>query len=367
MVPKTIVDAKGDLIAATAADTTARLAVGNNGETLVADSSTSTGLRYTAGTVERNPVLNSAMQVWQRGTSFAIASTTATYTADRWCVQRNATGSTISRQATGDTTNLPFIQYGLRIQRDSGNTSTQLIAASQSFESVNSIPFAGKTITVSFYAKAGANYSSASSLFKMQVYSGTGTDQNVLNGLTGGAVVIDGNATLTTTYQRFSFTGTVAATATQLAVYSFYTPVGTAGANDWAEITGVQFDVGSVALPYRTNGATIQGELAACQRYFYKMNQSITMQGYASTASITTWYPSVTMRVAPSVTLSTTTPYIESVPFTTVGSISSASINATKLSSNGGTFVLSGTYGTTPVQNYPLLFGADQLTFSAEL
>jgi len=46
MVAKTIVDAKGDLIAATAADTVARLAVGTNGQTLVADSSTATGLKW---------------------------------------------------------------------------------------------------------------------------------------------------------------------------------------------------------------------------------------------------------------------------------------------------------------------------------
>jgi hypothetical protein len=46
MTPKSIVDAKGDLIAATANDTPARLAVGNNGETLVADSSASTGLKW---------------------------------------------------------------------------------------------------------------------------------------------------------------------------------------------------------------------------------------------------------------------------------------------------------------------------------
>jgi hypothetical protein len=46
MVAKTIIDAKGDLIAASAADTPARLAVGANGETLVADSSTSTGLKW---------------------------------------------------------------------------------------------------------------------------------------------------------------------------------------------------------------------------------------------------------------------------------------------------------------------------------
>ena len=50
MTPKSLVDAKGDLIAATAADTPARLAVGANGEMLVADSTTSTGLDWkTAG------------------------------------------------------------------------------------------------------------------------------------------------------------------------------------------------------------------------------------------------------------------------------------------------------------------------------
>lgn len=45
-IQNAIVDAKGDLISATANDTPARLAVGNNGETLVADSSTSTGLKW---------------------------------------------------------------------------------------------------------------------------------------------------------------------------------------------------------------------------------------------------------------------------------------------------------------------------------
>jgi hypothetical protein len=44
--PLVILDAKGDLITATAADTPARLAVGTNGQTLVADSSTSTGLKW---------------------------------------------------------------------------------------------------------------------------------------------------------------------------------------------------------------------------------------------------------------------------------------------------------------------------------
>jgi hypothetical protein len=50
MVAKTIVDAKGDIIAATAADTVSRLAVGANATVLTADSTTATGLKWaTAG------------------------------------------------------------------------------------------------------------------------------------------------------------------------------------------------------------------------------------------------------------------------------------------------------------------------------
>ena len=45
-----IVDAKGDLLTATAADTPARLAVGTNGYRLVADSSAATGLKWEAET-----------------------------------------------------------------------------------------------------------------------------------------------------------------------------------------------------------------------------------------------------------------------------------------------------------------------------
>lgn len=49
-IQNTIVDAKGDIISATAADTPARLAVGANETRLVADSATATGLKYVADT-----------------------------------------------------------------------------------------------------------------------------------------------------------------------------------------------------------------------------------------------------------------------------------------------------------------------------
>lgn len=45
-IQNAIVDAKGDLISATAADTPARLAVGTNGQVLTADSTTATGIKW---------------------------------------------------------------------------------------------------------------------------------------------------------------------------------------------------------------------------------------------------------------------------------------------------------------------------------
>ena len=298
--------AKGDLFGYST--TQARVAVGNNGETLVADSSTSTGLRYTGGTVQANPVLNSAFQIAQRGTSVSVAASTQAYTLDRW---QTATGAnqacTIARVATGDTTNLPFIQYAMRYQRNSGQTGTSGQSTYQSMESVNSIPFSGKTVTISVYARKGADYSATSSILQFNLANGTGTDQSIYSGFTGQNNVSSNNMTLTTTWQRFTYTGTVPTNSTQLAIGFGFQFQGTAGANDYFEVTGVQIDVGSVALPFRTNAETIQGELSAAQRYYQRytvgvnQNTGFTTLNYSTTAAIATLPMKVTMRVAPTV------------------------------------------------------------------
>jgi hypothetical protein len=301
-IQNSIVDAKGDLVAASGADTPARLAVGNNGETLVADSAATTGLRYSATPSASNPILNSAFQIAQRGTSGFTANG---FTLDRWFIN-GAANMTLSRQATSDTTNLPFIQYCARIARTAGSTSTVPRELTQSLESVNAIPFAGKTVTVSFYARAGANYSSTSNALSLTLVSGTGTDQNRgATAYTGEAYPASVTATLTTTWQRFSATGTVAATATELAIYNVSTPTGTAGANDYYEVTGVQIDIGSVALPFRTYSPTIAGELAACQRYYWRSTAGAAYQSFAAgqAGSTTLGFMQcanpVAMRVAP--------------------------------------------------------------------
>jgi hypothetical protein len=226
--------------------------------------------------------------VWQRGTSTSIAASTfPSFPADRWITSTNTNQAcTVSRQATGDTTNLPNIQYALRYQRNSGQTGTGSLYLIQNFESINSIPFTGKTVTLSFYARKGANYSATSSVLTASIITGTGTDQNAFNGFTGSATPINSTATLTTTWQRFSYTGTIATNVTQIAPAFLFDPTGTAGAADYYEITGIQLEVGSVATPFQTYAGTIQGELDACKRYFQKTYGANEAIGTASTGSV---------------------------------------------------------------------------------
>lgn len=73
-IQNTIVDAKGDIIAATANDTPARLAVGTNGHVLTADSTAATGLKWAAA-----PTGGKVLQVVNATYSTEFATSSSTY------------------------------------------------------------------------------------------------------------------------------------------------------------------------------------------------------------------------------------------------------------------------------------------------
>ena len=75
-IAKTIVDAKGDLIAATAADTVARLAVGTNGQVLTADSAEATGVKWSTLTSGGMTLISTTTL---SGTSVTLNSIPQTY------------------------------------------------------------------------------------------------------------------------------------------------------------------------------------------------------------------------------------------------------------------------------------------------
>jgi hypothetical protein len=69
-----------------------------------------------------------------------------------------------------------------------------------------------------------------------------------------------------------------------------------------------------VALPFRTNAETIQGELAACQRYYYTVGTGsgfplVNCAAYNSSTAYGVFRFPVTMRVAPSLVQTTGTNY----------------------------------------------------------
>ena len=268
------------------------------------DLSSSTNTFPASTPAGKNAVINGGMDIWQRGTSFTNpTSTLSSYIADRWNIYRSGftAGITATRQSSG----LTGFQYNVRVQRNSGDTSTATLSLQQSLETATSVPLANQSVTISFYARAGANYSATSNQLVFTVTTGTGTDQSFVGGYTGSVTPINSTATLTTSWQRFSATASLSSATNEISVGFFANPVGTAGANDYYEITGVQLELGSTATTFSRAGGSIGGELALCQRYYQRFSFAASnLSGGFGTAATTTsaiiLFPrSVSMRVTP--------------------------------------------------------------------
>lgn len=257
-----------------------------------------------AGLGFRNVLINGDFKVWQRGTSITV-TTGSPYTADRWCV---TPGGTANFSASRQTASLDGFQYCLRFQRTASNTNTSALYLSQPVETVNSVPLANKQISFSFYARAGANFSAASSALNVRIVTGTGTDGNYLAAtLTGQAFQLDTTATLTTSWQRFTYSVLIPSGVNQVQPVFFYTPVGTAGAADHFEITGVQLEQNYQPTPFEQRPIGV--ELALCQRYFQQFTSTVGDNSFCTGVLYVTtlflgalsWSP---MRAAPIVSFS---------------------------------------------------------------
>jgi hypothetical protein len=271
------------------------------------------GTMVMASSFLRNRIINGNMQVWQRGTSFTtVGSGTWTYTADRMATYCQNTSTTIS-QNTSVPTNL--FQYSLKLQRTAANTGTNPLVVSQVIESVNCYDLSGQTVTLSFYAKTGANYSGGN--LTVVVYTGTAADQgiNTVGSWTGIATPISTTQALSTTWTRYSFTGTFGSGVLEAAPYFLWTPTGTAGADDAVYITGVQLEPGSVATPFERR--QYGEELVLCQRYYQQYNNAPLVSGNTTGGTIyQDFIFSVVMRSSPTGALSGTFTYSNASAYT---------------------------------------------------
>lgn len=247
----------------------------------------------------RNRIINGDMNVSQRGTSFSsVANGSFTlangYTLDRWFGLRGgyAANIDISQQA-----GFSGFSKCMRVQRTSASTSTASLLANQIIESVNISDLAGQAVTLSAYIRAGSNYSGGQ--VQLQVSTSTSADQTSLTYVAGswaGLVQQTKLVTITTTGTLYTYTFTVPSNALSLGINFGYTPTGTAGANDYIEITGVQLERGYQATPYEF--LPIGTELALCQRYYL----SAISFGTQRTAGLADCYCSLSMRATPTIT-----------------------------------------------------------------
>ena len=143
-IAKTIVDAKGDIIAATAADTVARLAVGANDTVLTADSTAATGLKWATagGSLDLDTIASGSMPAasslnitgltqdrfqlqlndpqWATGASDLILRFNSYSTNGYSFVCFNVNASTFGRDFYSNTTEFPL---SLSEPRNTGNSA----------------------------------------------------------------------------------------------------------------------------------------------------------------------------------------------------------------------------------------------------
>lgn len=231
--------------------------------------------------VGRNKILNGDFSIWQRGTSF---SNNPFYTADRWWAV-NATG-TIGRSADAPT------GFAYSLHNSSGTTYNfgqpiELIA--------NGVPIftPGSSVTLSFFAKSDTPTTTSPILY----YRNSKFDNTNQSSFSGSGVAIS----IGTTWQRYSITYTASAANSSNAILAFESslPVG-------MKITGIQLEAGNQATPFHTATPNQQTELAACQRYYYRLggDQTYQLLSYGPAHSTTRAYIPirfpVTMRTIPS-------------------------------------------------------------------
>jgi hypothetical protein len=226
----------------------------------------------------KNKIINGDFGVWQRGTSFTV-TTTKTYTADRWTSEFGGTGATrtVSRQTfTPGTAPVAGYegQFYLSYNRSVAGTSPGDYLTYR-VEDVRT--FAGQTATISFWAKADASMSLSDITFYQEFGSGgSGTTTTT----TSAKTITTSWARYTTTVSVPSISGKTVGTGSALAIYFVLPSSGTFTFDIW----GVQLESGSTATAFQTATGTIQGELAACQRYYIRYTASGVYSIFAASA-----------------------------------------------------------------------------------
>jgi hypothetical protein len=243
----------------------------------------------------KNKIINGDFGIWQRGTSFA-GLTTDVYTADRWLYTPSGATATITRETfTAGTAPETGYEgtYFLKLNVTGADNNWGI------YQKVEDVRIAaGQTLTISCYLKSS---------IALNVYAQVAQEFG-----SGGSSVVQttsANQATTTSWARYSFTisvpsisGKTIGTNSNLQIRIRCADTAAESLDFW----GFQAELGSVATAFQTATGSVQGELAACQRYYYRNFPPVSLQalgiGYANSTTNARGiikYP-VTMRVRPS-------------------------------------------------------------------
>ena len=270
----------------------------------------------------KNYIINGNFDIWQRGTSQTISSTSGVYLADRWVSFVSGGGSAsvnqiTSRYSSGGSKNTIRLTYG---------GTGQTLFLEQRIEN-GAVLMAGKTYTLSFDT-IGVGVTS------LNVYSAeVGTDLNITSPI---SVPVTG----TLTRQSVTFTVGSSFTAGDISRYiRFTTSSGNGTTGNYFEIGRVQLEQGSVATPFENRPYGL--ELALCQRYYEVIQSGASYYkfgtGYVeNTTQAYVQVPfKVTKRIIPTI--------LFSGAFATVPTLASTSPSADNQSINGFSVLCTGT------------------------
>ncbi len=227
-----------------------------------------------------NHIINSDFSINQR--SFTSSTTNDIFGFDRWQM-KTAGGTTYSAQTftpgSGPVAGVEAANYARLVTTGQSGTNVVTLLCNK-IEDVRLL--ASKTVTVSFYAKAASGTPKVALELEQAFGSGGSPSTTVLN--------YAGQVTLSTSWARYSVTvtlpsltgktiGTTANTSfTQLNLWTsagtdYNARTGSMGIqSNTFDFWGVQVEENPQASAYKPNQNTKEAELAACQRYYYRVN-----------------------------------------------------------------------------------------------
>jgi hypothetical protein len=254
----------------------------------------------------KNKIINGDFGIWQRGTSFTGSVFSKQYMADRYYMYMAGTGTpafSVTQQTfTGGAAPVNGYEGKHYMRVACTNIGSSTLSTADLWQPIEDVrTFAGQQVTFSFWARSSANTSILTRY--SQFFGSGGSAENFVDALS--------TISVTTSWQRYSvtftptsFSGKTVGDASNALFVGIKFPT---SSTFQVDIWGLQLESGSTATPFQTATGTIQGELAACQRYYARIfsngsdqtTLSVGASTYSTTNATVQFYLPVTMRTKP--------------------------------------------------------------------